>query len=85
MQKQLRAYRVNIIYRRIEMSSNQIIGLALLVLGVILLFFGYQSSQAADDQIFEALTGRFTDSTMWLFIFGGVSAVVGVGLLAAKR
>ena len=67
------------------MSGNQVIGIALLVLGVILLFFGYQSSQAADDQIFEALTGRFTESTTWLFIGGGVSAALGIGLLALKR
>ncbi len=67
------------------MSSNQVIGIALLVLGIILLFFGYQSSQAVDDQIFEALTGRFTESTMWLLIGGGISAAVGVVLLALKR
>lgn len=67
------------------MSSNQVIGIALLVLGIILLFFGYQSSQAVDDQIFEAFTGRFTESTMWLLIGGGISAAVGVVLLALKR
>lgn len=67
------------------MSSNQLFGIALLVLGIILLFFGYQSSQAVDDQVFEALTGRFTESTMWLLIGGGISAAVGVVLLALKR
>lgn len=71
--------------RRINMSSNQLFGIALLVLGIILLFFGYQSSQAVDDQVFEALTGRFTESTMWLLIGGGISAAVGVVLLALKR
>jgi len=66
------------------MSGNQILGLALLVGGIIVLFFGYQSSQALDDQLFEAFTGRFTDSTMWLFIAGGVSTVVGLVLLIKR-
>jgi uncharacterized membrane protein HdeD (DUF308 family) len=66
------------------MSGNQILGLALLVVGIIVLFFGYQSSQALDDQLFEAFTGRFTDSTTWLFIAGGVSTVVGLVLLIKR-
>lgn len=71
--------------RRYQMAINQIIGIALLVVGLILLFFGYQSSQGLDEQIFETFSGRFTDSTTWLFILGAASAVVGVGLLFFKR
>ncbi len=67
------------------MGVNQIIGIALLVVGAILLYFGYQSSQALDEQVFETFTGRFTDSTIWLFILGAASAVVGVALLFFKR
>jgi uncharacterized membrane protein HdeD (DUF308 family) len=68
----------------IKMSGNQILGIALLVVGIIVLFFGYQSSQALDDQVFEAFTGRFTDSTMWLFIAGGVSTVIGLVFLIKR-
>ena len=46
------------------MGSNKMIGLILLAVGVLVFFFGYQSSQAVDDQLFEAFTGRFTESTM---------------------
>lgn len=67
------------------MSSNQIIGIVLLAVGIVLLFFGYQSSQAVDDQITEVITGRYTDATMWFLIAGGASAVVGIGILAFKR
>ncbi|EWH02947.1 DUF3185 family protein [Halomonas sp. BC04] len=66
------------------MSTNQIIGLALLVAGAILLYFGYQSSQGIEDQLYETFTGRFTDSTIWLFIAGAVAAVAGIGLLLRK-
>ncbi|MFP4251210.1 MAG: DUF3185 family protein [Guyparkeria sp.] len=63
------------------MKTQQIIGLALLVLGLILLFFGYQASQGLDDQVAEAVTGEFTDETMLYWIAGGVSTVVGLVLL----
>ncbi len=69
----------------IKMGGNQIIGIVLLGIGIVLLFFGYQSSQAMDDQITEAITGRFTDATMWFFIAGGVSALAGIGMLAFKK
>ena len=67
------------------MNINQLVGLGLLVLGAVLLFFGWQSSQAVDDQIMEAVTGRFTESTTWLFIGGVISAALGVTLLLVKR
>jgi len=67
------------------MSGNQIIGIALLVVGGILLYFGYQSSQALGDQVYETFTGRFRDSTIWFFILGAFSAVVGIALLFLKR
>ena len=47
------------------MANNKILGLVLLVVGLILLFFAYQSSQSLGDQVSEAVTGRFTDSTTW--------------------
>jgi drug/metabolite transporter (DMT)-like permease len=67
------------------MNGKQIAGLVLLVAGVILLYFGYQASQSIGEQVQETFTGRFSDSTTWYFILGAVSAVAGVGLLAARR
>ncbi|KPQ00027.1 DUF3185 family protein [Marinobacter sp. HL-58] len=63
------------------MGSTKLIGLVLLVVGIALLFFGYQSTQSVGDQITESLTGRFTDETMW-YLIGGAAAVVGGGFLA---
>ncbi|MEO6080497.1 MAG: DUF3185 family protein [Steroidobacteraceae bacterium] len=67
------------------MSRNQIAGIALLVAGAILLYFGYQSSQSLGEQIHETFTGRFTDSTMWYFLFGGVAFVAGICVLVSRR
>jgi len=63
------------------MMSNKILGLVLFVVGLILLFLAYQSSQSLGDQVTEAITGRFSDSTIWYLILGAASAVAGVGLM----
>lgn len=60
------------------MSPVRILGIALLVAGISTLYFGWQASETFVDQTHEALTGRFTDATMWYFISGGVAVVVGL-------
>lgn len=67
------------------MSSNQILGIVLLVVGIILLYLGYQSSQGLADQVHETFTGRFTDSTVWYFVFGAASALGGLVMLVSRR
>ena len=57
------------------MPSKQLLGLILLVVGAILLYFGWQSTQSVGDQLTEAMTGRFTDEAMW-FLMGGAIALV---------
>ena len=67
------------------MSTKQIVGLILLVLGLILLYLGYGSSQGLDDQFSEAVTGEYTDRTLWYWILGASSTLVGIIMLAMKR
>jgi hypothetical protein len=67
------------------MSMQRIIGLALLVGGVILIFLGFQSADGLDDQVSEALTGRFTDSTVGYWVVGGICAVAGAAMAALGR
>lgn len=63
------------------MNTSQILGIAILALGAALLAFGYHASGAPIDQVSNALTGRYTDRTMW-YVVGGVVAVVCGGVLA---
>jgi hypothetical protein len=63
------------------MGSNQIIGVLLVAVGLFLLVFGFNASQAPLDQVSETLTGKFRDSTM-MYLLGGVVAVVAGGALA---
>lgn len=67
------------------MSGNQISGIVLSLAGAILLYFGYEASQSVGEQLHETFTGRFTDSTTWYFLFGGVFAAAGIGLLMFRR
>ncbi|MEX0963958.1 MAG: DUF3185 family protein [Pseudohongiellaceae bacterium] len=65
------------------MKEATVLGMALLVAGVIMLYFGWQSSESIGDQLTESLTGRFTNETMF-FIIGGAAAIV-VGLYLSIR
>lgn len=67
------------------MKGQQLVGIALLVLGLILLYFGYESSQGLDDQLSKEFTGEYTENTMFYWIGGGVSAVVGLVMLVASK
>ena len=62
------------------MQVNRIFGAALLAIGVVLLVFAYRASSAPLDQVSNALTGHFTDQTMWYLLLG-VAGVIGGGLL----
>ncbi|MDQ2076790.1 DUF3185 family protein [Marinimicrobium sp. ABcell2] len=67
------------------MGAPKLVGIVLLVVGVLLLFFGWQSSQAIGDQVTEAVTGRFTDATMWYFILGAAAVAAGAFLTFFKK
>jgi drug/metabolite transporter (DMT)-like permease len=64
-----------------RMSGNRIIGIVILVVGIVLVIFGMNSSQAPLDQVSQTFTGRFTQATM-MYLIIGIIAVVGGGLLA---
>lgn len=66
------------------MGVSRLLGIILLVVGIIVLLFGFNASQSLGDQVTETLTGRFTDETMWYIIGGTVAIVVG-SLLAFGR
>lgn len=64
------------------MGSVRTVGLAAVGVGLVLLGVAYHASGAPIEQLSDALTGRFTDRTMWLFMAGG-AAVVGGAVAAA--
>lgn len=66
------------------MNISKLIGIGLLVLGAILLYFGFSATNSAVEEIGEAFTGRYSDETMMYLIGGGVAAVAGVFLFLKK-
>lgn len=63
------------------MSTTKLAALVLVVVGGILLYFGYTASESALEAVTETVTGRYTDQTTMYLIGGAACAVVGVGLL----
>jgi LPXTG-motif cell wall-anchored protein len=64
---------------------QSIIGMALLVVGVVLIIFGMQASASVSSRLSELFTGAPSDRTIWLLVAGVAAAIVGVGLLLAGR
>jgi hypothetical protein len=67
------------------MNTLQIIGIAVLAFGIVLLVIGLNSSQAPLEQVTETLTGRFSGSTMWYLVGGGVAIAAGAALAFLSR
>jgi type IV secretory pathway VirB2 component (pilin) len=63
------------------MSTAKLAGLVLIVVGGILLYFGYNASETALESVTETVTGRFSDETTLYLIGGAACAVVGAALL----
>ena len=71
------------------MSNNsafmmKVIGIALLVAGMGLAYWGYQVSESLSSQITETFTGSPRDKVMLLYIGGVVSFVVGLMFFVKK-
>jgi len=60
------------------MGPRKIGGIALIVVGAVIAYTGYDMSGTVGSQIESTFTGSPTDSVMLRYVLGGVSAVVGV-------
>jgi hypothetical protein len=64
---------------------NNIVGLAVLALGIVLLIFGFNESHSFSSNVSRTFTGNPTDRAMWLIIGGSVAVVVGFILALTGR
>lgn len=67
------------------MNNAKLIGVALLALGLVLLYFGLSAADSPTEEIGEALTGKYSDNTMMYLVGGGVAAIAGVFMLFIKK
>jgi hypothetical protein len=63
---------------------KKIPGLALIVIGAGLAFWGTQKSEGLESQLSSAITGSFSDNVMILYIAGAVCIAVGAYLFVRK-
>ncbi len=65
---------------------NKTISIVFLVVGVVLLVYGFNAANSFASNVSEAVTGTPTDRSMWFIILGVVGVVVGgIGLFAGRR
>jgi multisubunit Na+/H+ antiporter MnhB subunit len=66
---------------------NNIVGLAIFALGVVLLIFGFNESHSFSSDVSRAFTGNPTDRSMWLIVGGAAAVIVGlvISLLGIRR
>lgn len=57
------------------------LGIGLLVVGVILLVWGFQTTDSLSSQFQEFFTGSPSDKAIWLIVGGALSAIVGLVLV----
>lgn len=66
------------------MNTSKLIGIGLLVLGGVLLFFGLNATQSVGEELSEAFTGKYSEGTMFYLIGGGIAIVAGLFMLFKK-
>ena len=64
---------------------QSVVGIALLVVGVVLMIFGMQASASVGSRVSELFTGAPSDRTIWLLVAGVAAAMLGLGLLLVGR
>jgi hypothetical protein len=65
-------------------TTMKIISIVLMVIGVGLVFWGYQLSGSVGSQLTQAVTGSDTDKVMVFYISGAVNFFVGIYLFNKK-
>lgn len=64
---------------------NKVIGAAILVAGLFLLYFGWAEYNSTASELKEAVTGSPTDNAMWYLIGGAIAVVIGIGAMLKGR
>jgi hypothetical protein len=60
---------------------NKGIGIALVVVGIVLIIYGFNASDSASSGISRIFTGAPTNKTLWLLLGGISSTIVGAVMM----
>jgi len=64
---------------------NNVVGFAILALGIVLLIFGFNESQSFSSDVSRFFTGNPTDRSMWMIVGGSVAVIAGLFLAVSGR
>ncbi len=59
---------------------NNIVGLGIFAVGVVLLIFGFNESHSFNSDVSRFFTGNPTDRSMWLIVGGSLAVIAGLVL-----
>jgi hypothetical protein len=62
--------------------DKRILGIVLVVIGAVLLYFGYQKTGAVTEKAKQTITGDYTDRTMFYLIGGAAAGIAGIAIIA---
>lgn len=70
---------------RLIFPMTKSLAVALLVVGVVLLVFGFNASHSVSSDVSRAFTGNPTDKSVWFLVGGAVAAIIGLfGLFTGR-
>ena len=61
--------------------DRRVLGVVLIVVGVLLLYFGYQKTGAVTERAKQTITGDYTDRTMLYLVGGAAAGIAGIALV----
>jgi len=64
---------------------NNIVGLGIFAVGIVLLIFGFNESRSFASDVSRFFTGNPTNHSIWLIIGGAVAVIVGLFLALTSR
>ncbi len=64
---------------------TRFLGIALFIVGIVLLAFGISASDSIGSEFSRFFTGKPTDKAIWLLLGGIVSLVLGVGGMLSQK
>jgi uncharacterized membrane protein len=67
------------------MNIQRVAGIALLVVGLVLVVVGMNAADSLADRWSNFFTGHYTDSTVWYIVAGIAFAVIGLMLATVGR
>lgn len=66
------------------MRPRNILGIIVLIVGIILLVVGISSTHQVNEKVVQAVSGEYTDKTMW-YIIGGIVLIVLSGIIGVCK